>query len=380
MGLDWEAIGDEYAPLIIATDNAHEVYELLREMVALLEDPWTGFFAPEDLGDPDEPVDPSYGGIGALVDEGAAGAGSKGLRIRYVFDGSSAKEAGIAPRDRVVAVNGDPCARVADIRGPAGSSVELTVVSPGKDPREVTLERRQIDPVIRPEAWRLEADPGVGYLRVISLSGQEAIDGIEQALTRFVRDEPLEGLIIDLRGSNQGAPGVILAALRSFVSGEVGAFHFRSGSEAIEIEAGDLADEYAGVPVVVLVDETTEADAEQLAAILQDQGRATVVGSPTAGQTHGAQSVTFSDGSLLQVVTFGFQLPDGRTLEGQGVTPDVEVTADWLDYPEAEDPGILAALEAIESSAIETSASEALPVGTPAAEPSEPGPSASPAG
>ena len=133
------------------------------------------------------------------------------------------------------------------------------------------------------------------------------------------------------------------------MSGDVGAFHFRSGTEPIEIEPSDLADDYADVPVVVLVDEATEADAEQFAAILQDQGRASVVGTQTSGQTHGAQTVDFADGSLLQVVTFGFQLPDGRTLEGQGVTPDVEVTADWLDYPESEDPGILAALEVIES-------------------------------
>ena len=282
-GLDWEAIGDEYAPLIIATDNAYEVYELLGEMVALLEDPYTGFFAPEDLGDPDEPVDPSYGGIGALVDTGAAGEGSEGLRITYVFDGGSAKEAGIGPRDRVVAVAGDPCARVADIRGPEGTSVTLTVVSPGQEPREVSLERRRIEPLILPEARRLEAAPGVGYLRVIALSGEEAIDGIEQALTRFVRDEPLEGLVIDLRGSNQGAPGVILEALRPFVSGDVGAFHSRSGSEPIEIEPSDLADDYADVPVVVLVDEATEADAEQLAAILQDQGRATRGRHPDVG-------------------------------------------------------------------------------------------------
>jgi hypothetical protein len=50
-GLDWEAVGDEYAPLIIGTDNAYEVYELLAEMVELLDDPFTGFYAPEDLGD-----------------------------------------------------------------------------------------------------------------------------------------------------------------------------------------------------------------------------------------------------------------------------------------------------------------------------------------
>jgi carboxyl-terminal processing protease len=384
-GLDWEAIGDEYAPLIISTDNAYEVYELLREMVALLDDPYTGFFAPEDLGDPDEPVDPSYGGIGALVDTGAAGEGSEGLRITYVFDGGSAKESGVQARDRVVAVNGDPCARVADIRGPEGTSVTLTVVSPGQEPREVSLERRRIEPLILPEARRLEAAPGVGYLRVISLSGEEAIDGIEQALTRFVRDEPLEGLVIDLRGSNQGAPGVILEALRPFVSGDVGAFHSRSGTEPIEIEPSDLADDYADVPVVVLVDEATEADAEQLAANLQDQGRASVVGTQTSGQTHGAQTIDFADGSLLQVVTFGFQLPDGRTLEGQGVTPDVEVTADWLDYPEAEDPGILAALEVIESPPASESApagpsSAERPSAAPSAAPPEPEPSPTPAG
>jgi carboxyl-terminal processing protease len=347
-GLDWEAIGDEYAPLVIATDNAHEVYELLREMVALLDDPFTAFFAPEDLGDPEEPIDPTYAGIGALVDSGATEGDEDGLRILYVFDGSSALDAGLGARDRIVAVNGDPCARIADIRGPAGTTVDLTVVSPGQDPRVVTLERRRIEPLILPEARRFETVPGVGYLRVIALSGEETVDAIEQALTRLAR-EPIDGLVIDLRGSNQGAPGVIIEFLRAFVAGEVGAFHFRTGTEPIDIEPNDLAEDYAGVPVVVLVDEATEADAEQMAAILQDQGRATIVGTQTSGQTHGAQTVDFADGSLLQIVTFGFQLPDGRTLEGQGVTPDVEVAGDWLDYPESEDPGILAALEVIES-------------------------------
>ena len=108
-----------------------------------------------------------------------------------------------------------------------------------------------------------------------------------------------------------------------------------------------------------------------------------MVGTQTSGQTHGAQTIDFADGSLLQVVTFGFQLPDGRTLEGQGVTPDVEVTADWLDYPEAEDPGILAALEVIESPPASESAPagpSAEPSAAPSAAPPEPEPSPTPAG
>ncbi len=321
-GLDWEAIGDEYAQLVIATDNAHEVYELLREMVETLDDPYTNYYAPEDLGDP-AAFDPSYGGIGALLDTSAAGEDSEGLRILYVFDGGSARESGIVARDRIIGVEGDSCARIVDIRGPAGTEVTLTVVSPGGEPRDVTLERRRISPVIAPEARRLDSAPSIGYLQVLALSGQEAVDGIDQGLTELLRDDPLEGLVLDLRASDQGAPGVVFETLATFVEGQVGEYHSRVGNEPIEIEPNDLAAQYADVPVVVLVDQQTEADAEQLAAILQDQGRATIVGEATSGQTHGAASIDLPDGSLVQIVSYGFQLPDGQTLEGVGVTPDV---------------------------------------------------------
>lgn len=345
-GLDWEAIGDEYAQLVIATDNAHEVYELLREMVETLDDPYTNFYAPEDLSD-QAAFDPSYGGIGALLDTSTAGEDSPGLRILYVFEGGSAKDSGIAARDSIIGVEGDSCARIVDIRGPEGTDVTLTVVSPGEAPRDVTLERRRINPVIAPEVRRLESDPSIGYLQVLALSGQEVVDDIEQGLTELLRGDPLEGLVLDLRASDQGAPGVVLETLATFVEGEVGEYHSRVGNEPIEIEPSDLAEDYADVPVAVLVDEQTEADAEQLAAILQDQGRATIVGTETSGQTHGATTVDFPEGSLLQIVSYGFQLPDGQTLEGVGVTPDVVVEEDWLGYSEVEDPFLLAAVEAL---------------------------------
>ncbi len=384
-GLDWDAIGDEYAPLVIATDNAYEVYQLLGEMVGLLDDPYTNFYAPEELGDP-ATYDPSYGGIGALIDSAARAEGDpaegepaeveQGLRIIYVFEGGSAKEAGIAARDTIVGVNGDPCARIADIRGPEGSDVTITIATPGQELRDVTVERRRINPLTLPEARRLTADPSVGYLQVLALSGQEALDGIEQALTTFMRGDAIEGLIIDLRASNQGAPAVVIGALGAFIEGQVGEYHSRLSNEPIEIEPSDLADRYADIPVVVLVDEGTEADAEQLAAILQDQGRATIVGAQTSGKTHGTASVDFADGSLLQVVSFGFQLPTGETLEGVGVTPDVTVDADWLSYPESDDPFLLAALDVIDDA--KAAAASPLPSSSPGA--ADPTASPSPAG
>lgn len=368
-GLDWEVVGDEYAQLVIATDNAHEVYELLREMVETLDDPYTGFYAPEDLGD-QAAFDPSYGGIGALLDTSAAGEDSPGLRILYVFEGGSAKDAGITARDSIIGVEGDSCARIVDIRGPEGTEVTLTVVSPGEAPREVTLERRRITPTVLPEVRRFESEPSIGYLQVLALSRQEVVDAIRQGLTELLRGDPLEGLVLDLRASDQGAPGVVIDTLATFVEGEVGEYHSRVGNEPIVIEANDLAADYGGIPVVVLVDAETEADAEQLAAILQDQGRATIVGTETSGMTHGATTLNFPEGSLLQLVSYGFQLPSGETLEGVGVTPDVIVEDDWLGYPEAEDPFLVAALEVLASEMAEAP-EDAEPSAAPAEVPED---------
>jgi carboxyl-terminal processing protease len=344
-GLDWDAIGDEYAPLIIQTDDAFQVYALLAEMVELLEDPYTRFLSPADLGDP-AAVDPTYVGIGALVDSSAASEDSEGLRILYVFQGASARDAGIEARDRVIAVNGDPCARIADIRGPEGTEVTLTVVSPGEEPRDVVVERRRIDPLTLPEARRLGDEQEVGYLRVPGLAGQPVIDAVNEALTGFVdMDAPIESLILDVRSTNVGAPGVVVELLRPFVAGEVGAFHTRVGDEPIVIEPDPIAERYATVPIAVLVDGASEAEAEQLAAILQDQGRATIIGQQTVGETHTTNSANLPDGSILQIVSVGFRLPDGDTLEGVGVTPDIAVEEDWLDFAEEQDPFILAALD-----------------------------------
>jgi carboxyl-terminal processing protease len=359
-GLDWDAIGDEYGRLIVGTNDTDVVYELLAEMVEMLDDPYTNFFAPEELADAGS-FDPTYGGIGALLDTSTAGQGTDGLRIIYVFEEGSALESGIRARDRIVAVDGESCARIADIRGPEGTDVTLTVISPGEEARDIVVPRRRISPLILPDAHRLENDPGIGYLRLNSLSGQETIDAAEQALTLWVRDEPIEGLILDVRATDQGAPGVILEILDSFVEGEVGAFHARLGDEAIDIEPDDLASDYASIPIVVLVDADSEAEAEQLAAILQDQDRALVIGSETAGETHGANNVDFPDGSLLQIVSFGFRLPDGEVLEGQGITPDITIDDDWLSFSEAEDPAIAAAVEALRSGLATTPADDVEP-------------------
>ena len=119
----------------------------------------------------------------------------------------------------------------------------------------------------------------------------------------------------------------------------------RAGDSVIELPPAPLKRGFDEVPIVVLVDDTTVAEAEQLAVLLQSQGRAQVVGQPTLGVTHGVRPLDFVGGSLLQLTVVGLRLTDGSVLERAGVEPDVLVEVDWAQYSEQNDPYLIKAFE-----------------------------------
>ena len=360
------------------------MYALLAEMVDLLEDPYTRFLSPADLGDP-AAVDPTYVGIGALVDSSASADDSEGLRILYVFQGASARDAGIEARDRIIAVDGDPCARIADIRGPAGTSVTLTVVSPGEEARDVVVERRKIDPLTLPESERLGADQEVGYLRIPGLSGQEVIDAVDEELTGFLdADTPIDQLILDLRSTNIGAPGVIVELLRHFVSGEVGPSTRASATSPSRSSRAPCSRILAipwrcsstrpARPRPNSSPRSSRTRAARRSSASRPRARRTRRTPRTCPMAPSSRSSRSGSSSRM-----------ARPWKASGVTPDIEVDEDWLDFPEAEDPGILAAVDylataeppviVVPSPAPSTSASEAPDA---SASPGAPGPQETP--
>jgi carboxyl-terminal processing protease len=343
-GVDWEQVRDEYQMYVLQTENAWEVYSLLEEMVGLLEDPSTRFLSSLVL-EGQAPVDPGYAGIGTLVDSRTPLLEGSGLRILYVFRGSGAEEAGMRSRDRIISVEGDPCPRIDIIRGPQGTTVSLLVASPGEEPREITVERRRIDTTIYPIAERLEAQPRIGYLRLVTLAGDNTLDATREALAGMLDEGPLDGLVVDLRSTTGGDPAVTADLLGEFLDGPVGAEYTRDDETPLLIEPGDLQDRLARVPVVVLLDGGSEGESEHFGAIMQSQKRAQIVGETTPGRAYGVQDVPFLDGSVLQLSVAGLQLADGLRLERRGVVPDVAVTDDWLTYSQEEDPYILEALK-----------------------------------
>jgi C-terminal processing protease CtpA/Prc len=166
---------------------------------------------------------------------------------------------------------------------------------------------------------------------------------VNGALTDLVAEGPLNGLILDMRSNGGGWLYVLSGLLSHFVRGQVGMFFNRQAVRPLEISA-PAGPDLRSVRLVVLVDNDTASYAEVLAAVLQHEKQAIVVGTRTAGNTETTYAYTLTDGSRLWLAQEGFRLQNGTNLEGLGVEPDTTVDVDWTHYSEDDDPQLLEAL------------------------------------
>lgn len=336
-GVDWPAIRGEFAPLVTKTATNEELYILLARMVSRLNDQHSRFLSP-----------------GAAVQEQTLRSGREtsvgvgiittptenGMMIQQVFPDSPAALSGLRPRDRIVAIDGIPSAGSSDIHGPEGSQVRLTVMRPGDQIRDVVLVRRPVETHISPVARRLDGD--IGYLSINTLWINDMGEQVSGMLTDMVLDQPLHGLILDLRGNQGGWRDVLTVVLSHFVQGEVGEFFDRHKRMPLLINDSSGPD-LRGLPLAVLVDEDTASYAELLAAILQLEANAHIVGMPSSGNTETIYAYELSNGARLWVAQEGFRLRNGVNLEGTGVQPNLVINVDWQQYSEQDDPHIQAA-------------------------------------
>ncbi len=342
-GLDWEAVKEEFAPRVIAAANDAEFYAVLTEMVARLGDRHSRFLPPS-IAERDDALSSGREekvGIGVITVPTADGA-----MIRHIFPNGPASQAGLRPRDRIVAVDGVLYNAGGDIEGAEGSQVRLTVIRPGGHTRDVVLMRRVVEARIRPIMRRLDGD--IGYLAVTTLWVNDMSDLVSGALTDLVVERPVRGLILDLRGNPGGWRDVLTGVLSHFVRGEVGDFFDQRDVTPLEIEERGGPD-LRGLPLAVLIDNDTASYAELMAGILQAETGAIVVGTSSAGNTETIYAYELDGGARLWVAQEGFRLRNGVNLEGLGVQPDLELNLDWTRYSEDDDPFILESLRLLAS-------------------------------
>lgn len=264
----------------------------------------------------------AYEGIGVEVQT----LKDKVLRVIAPIDGSPAALAGIQPGDLIIAVEGKPMAAIIDpepLRGPAGSSVTLSVRREGQNkPLEIVVQRQ----TIRLSSVRSRMlEPGYGYIRISTFQADTATDFAQhaRALAAQAESQPLHGLVLDLR-SNPG--GLLTAAVQVadelLEQGTIVSTRGRLSSSDSQFQAtpGQLLENTA---VMVLVDAGSASASEVLAAALADNQRAKVIGSRTFGKGSVQSVLPLDNGDSIKLTTARYYTPSGRSIQAVGIAPDI---------------------------------------------------------
>jgi C-terminal peptidase prc len=351
-GVDWQAVRETYRPRALAAATPEQFYQVMGELIKELGDDHSRFESPRMVAEEQlrKSGELSYAGIGIIVRDDPAG----GL-ITRLARGGPAEQAGLRSHDLILAVGSTPFTDTAAfgpagpngvIRGAPGSTVQLTVRTPGGAPRVVLITRQMIPSDAFPpvEAQRLP-DTQTGLL-VIDTFAREGLEQlVRDQLDLLLKDRLLDGLIIDLRNNQGGFVSAMLGTLGLFVDGgSIGVTRGRDARQKQEIPKGQTMPALDGVPIVVLIGDQTVSAAEMFAAGIRVRARARIVGVSSAGNTENLLAHDLPDGSRLWLAEYAYYLPDGSVLEGQGVQPDREVDAEWWRFDPLDDPQVQAAL------------------------------------
>ena len=347
-GLNWPVTVAKYQAMIQAGLDTEAFYTQMSNLIAELRDNHSQYESPAQVAQANAELagHNNYVGIGVEIDQVPE---HNVLSVLLDFPGSSAEHAGLKPHDNLLAVDGLPLVqngvgRPEMIRGPACSAAVLTVQTPGGKPRDVTVIRYDVQSYIPIIAQMVTTRDGsrIGYIFLPSFFDDTLAGQVKQALQRFGN---LDGLIIDNRMNPGGSSNVVEPILSYFTEGTLGHFVSRTSSDPVGVKADPINNSQT-VPMVVLVGKDTHSFGEIFSGIMQDIGRAKVVGQTTPGNVEILESHVFSDGSRLWLAQARFvELHSTADWEKTGIVPDVTAYAGWDTFTFANDPSIAAAVK-----------------------------------
>ena len=352
-GLDWEAIYDEYFARISAGLCPDDFYMALDEMIFRLGDEHSIYLSPADASSEEQELagENEYVGLGILT---STIPERERITIIAVFPGSPAEKAGLKAHDSILAINGHPILDETGWRrdlmhGIHGSVVELTVQTPGEDPRQVPVTRARVSGGIPVpyEVLSTTAGARIGYFLITTFADDTVPDQIRSGLEEMNAAAPLQGIILDNRQNGGGADTVAAQVLSYFTNGIVGYFTDRDGNRRTFRVLGSNIHGSAELPLVVLVGPDTVSFGEIFSGILQVEKRAYIIGGTTNGNIELLWGYDFEDGSRAWIAREAFRSAAEPKLDWEltGIVPDLQVSSDWDQYTLVDDPVVLAALK-----------------------------------
>lgn len=264
-----------------------------------------------------------FGGLGIEV-----GMEDGFVRVIAPIDDTPAQRAGVKAGDLIIRLDEQPVKgmslgdAVKLMRGKPGTEIRLTIVREGLDkPLEITLVRD----IIQVKSIKSKSlEPGYGYVRITQFQNHTGEDMIE-AIDALKKENgnALKGLVLDLRNNPGGVLTSAVSVSDAFL--EQGMIVYTEGrreSAQLSYKATPV-DVLKGTPMVVLVNGGSASASEIVAGALQDHGRAVVMGEKTFGKGSVQTILPMVDGSALKLTTARYYTPSGRSIQAEGIEPDV---------------------------------------------------------
>jgi len=244
------------------------------------------------------------------------------------IDDTPASKAGVRPGDVITHLDGDPVLgmtlqeAVDKMRGPVDTQIKLTIARQGVEPFDLTLTRA----VIKIQSVKSKVENDVGYIRITSFNEQTET-GLETAISDIKAKEgdKLKGYVLDLRNNPGGLLDQAVSVSDAFLDkGEIVSTRGRKPEVAQRFNAkgGDLTD---NAPLVVLINSGSASASEIVAGALQDHHRAIVMGTTSFGKGSVQTIIPLSNHGAMRLTTARYFTPSGRSIQGKGIEPDIEV-------------------------------------------------------
>ncbi len=274
-------------------------------------------------------------------------------KVLSPIDDTPAALAGLRPGDVILRIDDVPTDSmtlkdaVDRLRGAAGTKVTMTILRAGRQPFDVTLTRA----VIRVASVKSHLEPGrIGYIRISTFMEKTQSEFVD-ALGRLKQEAGgrLDGLVLDLRNDPGGLLDTSVHVAGDFLDGgTVVSIRGRSPDEDETFDARPDGDRLRGVPVVVLINGASASASEIVAGALQDRHRAAILGTRSFGKGSVQTIIPLDGHGALRLTTARYYTPSGRSIQGEGITPDQvvlppksELVADATMVHESNLPGAL---------------------------------------
>ena len=295
-------------------------------------DPHSSYLSLDDFKEFSDKSQGEFGGLGIQItsDRGA-------VRVISPLDDTPADKAGIKAGDYITHIDGEQVfdltlnQAVKKMKGRPGTKVKLTIVSEDGEPRDLTLKRAiiKVESVKAKEKMLAGADaedkdtPRIGYVRISDFGATTARD-LKKAL-KDLEKKNVVGYVLDVRNNPGGYLTAAIEVSDAFLdSGEIVSTRGKQKTDIDRVYAtpGDLVN---GKPVVVLINHGSASASEIVAGALQDNGRGLVMGSQSFGKGSVQQQKPLGDGTAIHITIARYYTPSGRSIQNEGITPDVEV-------------------------------------------------------